>query len=157
MTATRQASCSRVRPVTRQPVATSQPSCEPSQPSSRRASSPKFTSVPPSLRVAATGPGLRPSITSGTQAWIVAGSAVNCIARKKWCSRIASCRARKKSTSAAPCTKQMCGTAWMNPAGSPAMPLATAWAQNCFECSNCSKIDRARPIFTLPSASRAGV
>jgi hypothetical protein len=51
----------------------------------------------------------------------------------------------------------MCGTAWMKSAVGPAMPLSTAWAQNCFECSNCSKIDSARPIFTLPSGSRVGV
>jgi hypothetical protein len=43
----------------------------------------------------------------------------------------------------------------MKPA--PAMPVATAWAQNCLECANCSKIATARPMFTLPSGSRAGV
>ena len=63
---------------------------------------------------------------SGAQLPIVAGSVVNRVDRKKWCSRNAASRARSSSTSLLPRTKQMCGTAWMKSAVGPAMPLSIA-------------------------------
>lgn len=42
----------------------------------------------------------------------------------------------------------MCGTARMKSAAFATMPLATTKLQNCFECSNCSKICSARLMFT---------
>ena len=46
----------------------------------------------------------------------------------------------------------MCGTAWMKFSGAPTTPSAAADPQNCFECSNCSKILSALPIGTPNSA-----
>ena len=37
------------------------------------------------------------------------------------------------------------------------MPLDTAQLQNCFECSNCSKIWMAWLTFTVPSSPWVGV
>ena len=74
------------RPITLCPAATPQPACAASQPRSLRDTTPKFTSVPPSIMVAAIGTaGSRPSVSSGAHAPIFARSVVNSIGAKKWC------------------------------------------------------------------------
>ncbi len=83
------------RSTTRWLLAMPQRSWRPSQPRSLRETSPKFTSVPELIRVAAMGTSPRLSVSSGAHAPMVARSVENAMSAKKWWAAMPVWRARR--------------------------------------------------------------
>jgi hypothetical protein len=121
---------------------------------SERASAPKFTSVPRSIRVAATGTlGSRPSITSGIHSAIWPRSSVYSRPAKSGDRDSASARARRYATSS-PVTNDRCGTSRRNVDSAGSSPHSASALHSSRLCANCAAMLIAFLQSTLPSVPR---
>lgn len=115
-------------------------------------SAPKSTSVPATVRLAATRAlGLRFFARSGVHSAMRSRSSVNSISSKSGCSARAATRFFRYSMFALPLTKVMCGAVLMKLCGSGNAPCSTRYDQYCRLTWNCSLIETALSALTVPS------